>query len=250
MPHSTLNLPTRTQKPRKSGITAINDVGIPCEELKNILNDYHSFLDIAKFGIGTALITPRLQDKITLYHKYDILVHFGGTLFEKFYSQNKIGEYLDFLESHRIHSIEVSSGTIDIPVEERLDFIKSVSNRFNVIAEVGSKEPDKVMPPSVWINEIGLLLDAGCSYVILEGRDSATAGMYRPSGEMRTGLLADILSAFRSEQLIIEAPTAETQIGLIQLLGANVNLANISPRGLLQLETQRRGLRSDTFLIS
>lgn len=244
-----LNLPYRCIKPRASGITAINDVGIPLHELTSILDDFHPFVDIAKIGIGSALVATRLREKLEAYRLYDILVYFGGTLFEKFFHKGKIDQYLAFLREFGIDTIEVSCGTIESPIEERLAFIETVVDDFRIIGEVGSKNPDKLMPPSVWINEIGLLLDAGCSHVILEGRDSANAGMYRPSGEMRSGLLADILETFDSDRLIFEAPNAKTQIEFIQKLGSNVNLGNVMPRELLQLEAQRRGLRSDTFFI-
>lgn len=245
-----VRLPARSIKPRKKGITAINDVGIPMAELYGLLEDFHPFLDIAKFGIGSAFITTKLREKIKIYRSYGVDVYFGGTLFEKFYAENRILDYLGFLEDYDINIIEVSNGTIDTSLTDRMKFIDSVSGRFTVIAEVGSKDPDKIMPPSVWIDEIQALLNAGCKYVILEGRDSATAGLYRPSGELRTGLLSDILASFDHKQLIFEAPTSRTQIQFIRLLGANVNLGNISPRDILLLEAQRRGLRSDTFFCS
>lgn len=242
-------LPERMQKPRINGITAIHDVGIPLGELQILLDDFHSYVDIAKFGVGTAMVTPKLMEKISIYQSFGINPYFGGTLFEKFFYLKRIDKYLKLLNDFNINIIEVSNGTIDIPLKERIAFIKSLEDNFQVIAEVGSKDPDLLMPPSVWIEEVGSFFDLGCSYVILEGRDSASAGLYRPSGELRSGLLSDILSTFGPEKIIIEAPTAQSQMLFIKMLGANVNLGNVAPRDILLLEAQRRGLRNETFFV-
>jgi len=95
--------------------------------------------------------------------------------------------------------------------------------------------------------EISALLAAGAAYVITEGRNSGTAGIYRENGEIRTGLVSDIVRTFGPERLIFEAPVASAQNFLINLAGANVNLGNVSPMDVLQLEAQRQALRSETF---
>ena len=80
----TLILPQRTQKPRNNGITSIHDVGIPLKELESILFSYSDYLDIAKFGVGSAIVEPKLKEKINLYKSFSVIPYFGGTLFEKF----------------------------------------------------------------------------------------------------------------------------------------------------------------------
>ena len=99
-------------------------------------------------------------------------------------------------------------------------------------------------------NDIDSLFEAGSSYVITEGRDSGTAGMFRSNGEIRTGLLEDILNSSEIDKIIFEAPTPASQIYFINKVGSNVNLGNINPYGVLQLETQRQALRSDTFFLN
>ena len=105
------------------------------------------------------------------------------------------------------------------------------------------------MAPSTWLSEIQQLLDVGCQYVITEGRNSGTAGIYRGSGEIRTGLVADIIKNIDSKKIIFEAPTAASQMFFINAVGVNVNLGNVNPLDLLLLEAQRVGLRSETFYI-
>lgn len=242
-----LILPERTARPRKVGITSLHDVCCTVAEIESILTDFGDFIDVAKFGIGVAAITPRLADKVAAYKRCGVIPYFGGTLFEKYFSQGKLSEYLRFLEINGVDWIEVSEGTIDIPLKERIAIVSELSGSLSVVAEVGSKDAQHIMPPSAWINEIGELLKAGACYVITEGRQSGDAGVYRSNGEIRSGLVTDIISAFGPDQLIFEAPTSVAQAFFINLVGPNVNLGNIDPRTVAFVEAQRQGLRSETF---
>lgn len=245
-----LRLPNRSSKPRRKGITSIHDVGIPFNELEGILKSYEAFLDIAKFGVGSAYVEPRLKDKIELYKRFNVKPYFGGTLFEKFYFENKIELYLEFLLENSISIIEISTGTIDIDLSERLDLTRKFKeNKFEVIAEVGSKDGEKVMTPKEWIHEIKELLNAGCEYVITEGRNSESSGIFHPSGALRKDLISEIAEEIPTDRLIFEAPSNRTQMYFIKTLGSEVNFGNVNPRDLLLLESQRNGLRSETFFI-
>jgi len=242
-----LHLPHRTEKPRQYGLTAITDLGLTVPELRNVLETYAPFLDIAKFGIGSAYLTPRIDEKIALYREHGVIPYFGGTLFEKFYQQKKVTAYLKYLRAHKIEWIEISNGTIELPLEKRAKLIKEICGEFKVITEVGCKDAHFVMPPSQWIEELSTALESGSSYVITEGRDSATAGIFRESGEIREGLLSDILKSIDPKRTIFEAPTPKTQMFFINLIGANVNLGNVAAKDLLILESQRQSLRYETF---
>lgn len=245
-----LDLPIRTQKPRTNGLTSVHDVSLDCTNLRSILADYSDFVDVAKFGIGTAYVTPNLKTKIGIYKEYNVMPYFGGTLFEKFIHQNRFEQYLDFLRDNDVNAIEISVGTVDLSLQDRISIIKKVKSEFTVFAEVGSKDSQKIMTPSAWIEEINTLMEAGANYVITEGRDSGTAGIFRPSGELRTGLIGDIFTHCNVDRIIFEAPTSSSQMHFINSIGANVNLGNINPQHLLLLETQRLGLRSETFGLS
>ena len=76
---------------------------------------------------------------------------------------------------------------------------------------------------------------------------AGTAGIYRPSGELRTGLVDEIEHSVPFESLIWEAPTKESQAWFIKHFGTNVNLGNIPPDEVIPLETLRLGLRGDTL---
>jgi phosphosulfolactate synthase len=244
-----LDLPKRTTGQRKYGLTSIVDFGTPIGELRNILNDYANIIDIAKIGIGTAYVTPNIKEKIDLYKSYQIKPYCGGTLFEKCFMQNKIHEYIQFMNDLGIQWVEVSNGTLDIPLNERLSLISSLKRDFHVIAEVGSKDCEKDIPIAQWKEEISLLLNAGCDYVITEGRDSGTSGIYGKNGEIKDDLIQELVKDIDYKRIIFEAPTAKHQMFFIRQLGANVNLGNIKIQDVIVLEAQRQGLRSETFYL-
>lgn len=244
-----LKLPARTFKPRSTGLTAITDVGLSVPHVEAMLGDYADFVDIAKLGVGSAYLTPRLADKITTYRKFGVNVYFGGTLFEKFVHQKKLPEYVNNLKQLGIDWIEVSNGTIDLPLQERLAMIEHLRGDFTVLAEVGYKDNAKIMSSRQWIDEIHALLEAGCQYVITEGRDSGTAGVYKPNGELKQELIMDILEHFDAARLIFEAPTQSAQMFFINCVSPQVNLGNVSLNDALILECERAGLRSETFFM-
>ncbi|KAB7706292.1 phosphosulfolactate synthase [Bacillus aerolatus] len=244
-----LELPKRTSGNRTYGLTSIIDLGTPTEDLKNILNDYHHIIDTAKIGFGSACVTPNLKKKIDLYKEYHIKPYCGGTLFEKCYYQKKIPEYLTSLRDLGIECIEISNGTLNIPMQERLNIISQIKKDFHVIAEVGSKDSNQEMPISEWKDEMKLLLEAGCDYVITEGRDSGTAGIYEKDGNIRSNLISELIKDIDSKKIIFEAPTPKHQMYFIKEIGANVNLGNVKLTDVLVLEAQRRGLRSETFYL-
>lgn len=244
-----LHLPKRTEKKRQFGLTSVADFGIPLEQLKSILNNYGQFIDFAKIGIGTAYTEPNIQEKINLYKEHEIHAYFGGTLFEKSYYQNKLDDYIKILKKLGIDWIEISTGTIDIPLSYRLELIHQWKENFNCLAEVGSKDPEKPMSINEWKLEIKLLLEAGCKYVITEGRDSGTSGIYDKNGHVHSQLIDELIADINPEKIIFEAPTAKQQMYFINAVGPNVNLGNIKLQDALILETERLGLRSETFFM-
>lgn len=244
-----LKLPKRTPLNRKFGLTSIIDLGISLGELKNILQDYHEFIDIAKIGIGTAYISPNLIEKIQLYKEYGIKVYCGGTLFEKAYMQNKVAEYLQCLTSLGIQWVEISNGTFPISLQERCHIISNIKHDFHVLAEVGSKDTESNMSIPAWKNEISQLLEAGSDYVITEGRDSGTSGIYQKNGTIKTNLISELIKGMDVNRIIFEAPNAKQQMYFINEMGSNVNLGNVKIHDILQLEAQRQGLRSETFFL-
>ena len=90
-------------------------------------------------------------------------------------------------------------------------------------------------------------LAGGADYVIAEGRDSGTAGIFTASGSLRQDLISMILSKVDPKRIIFEAPTHSSQMHFVNVVGANANLGNINPQDTLILEAQRQALRYETF---
>jgi phosphosulfolactate synthase len=244
-----LELPKRVNGKRTYGLTSIMDLGIPTRDLENMLHDYGDFIDIAKFGIGTAYIAPNIKDKINLYKQYGIAPYFGGTFFEKCYYQKKLPQFIAILDELGIEWVEISTGTVDIPLAERLRLVAELKREFRVVAEVGSKDIEKEMSIREWKEEIRLLLDQGCEYVITEGRESGTAGIYQQNGQVKAALIDQLLEDIDDKRIIFEAPTPKHQMYFINKIGPNVNLGNVKLEEILILETQRHGLRCETFFM-
>ena len=90
-------------------------------------------------------------------------------------------------------------------------------------------------------------LAAGAWLVIAEGREAGTAGIYRPTGEVREGLVDEIVHGIDVDRILFDAPRKHQQVWFVRRFGPDVNLGNIATEDVLSLETLRLGLRSDTL---
>ena len=241
------NIPDRNQKPRTFGLTMVMDKGLSINEAKNFLSVSHPHVDIVKLGFGTSFVTPNLKEKIEVYQSYDIPIYFGGTLFEAFLIRNQFEDYITVCKDYNITYMEVSDGSITIPHSEKCGYIEKLMKYGTVLSEVGSKDAEHIIPPYKWIELMRAELNAGATYVIAEAREAGNVGIYRGSGEVREGLVQEILTQIPAEKIIWEAPQKAQQLYFIELIGCNVNLGNIAPTEMLPLEAMRVGLRGDTF---
>ncbi|MES1221486.1 MAG: phosphosulfolactate synthase [Bacteroidota bacterium] len=240
-------IPERIQKPRKNGITMVMDKGLSVDEAKNFLSVAYPHVDVVKLGFGTSFVTPNLREKIEVYQSYNIPVYFGGTLFEAFLVRNQFEDYIAICKDYGISYIEVSDGSITIPHAEKCGYIEKLTKHGTVLSEVGSKDAEHIIPPYKWIELMRAELNAGASYVIAEAREAGNVGIYRGSGEVREGLVQEILTQIPEEKILWEAPQKSQQLYFIELIGCNVNLGNIAPNEVIALEAMRIGLRGDTF---
>ncbi len=240
-------IPFRTSKPRQNGLTMVMDKGLSVREIENLIEVAGPHIDIVKLGWATSYVTPNLSEKLKVYKNAGIPVYFGGTLFEAFVIRNQFDDYRRVLDKYGLQFAEVSDGSIEIPHDEKCDYISKLSSQVTVISEVGSKDAQKIFAPYKWIKMMTAELEAGSWKLIAESRESGNVGIYRDSGEVREGLVDEILTQIPEEKIIWEAPQKGQQVWFIKLLGANVNLGNIAPAEVIPLETIRLGLRGDTF---
>lgn len=223
------------------------DKGLSIRETEDFLSVAASYTDIIKLGFGTAFVTPNLDKKLQIYKEAGIPTYFGGTLFEAFLIRKQYKDYLKLLEKFEMTHAEVSDGSIEISHDKKCDYIKDLSKHVTVISEVGSKDAEKIIPPYKWIELMKKELEAGAWKVIAEARESGNVGIFRGTGEVRSGLVEEILTQIPQEDIIWETPQKSQQVYFIKLLGANVNMGNIAPNEVIPLETLRLGLRGDSF---
>ncbi len=240
-------IPERTVKPRKNGMTMVMDKGLSPREVEDFIEVSGPYVDIVKLGWATSFVTPVLEKKLAIYKAAGIPVYFGGTLFEAFIIRNQYDDYKRLLDKFQLGHAEVSDGSIILDHQKKCEYISDLSKMVTVVSEVGSKDATNIMAPYQWIELMTAELAAGSAYVIAEARESGNIGIYRDSGEVRQGLVQELLTKIPSEKILWEAPQKAQQTWFIKLLGANVNLGNIPPNELIPLETLRLGLRSDTF---
>ena len=230
---------------RDGGLTHVIDKGLGPRGWEDVLETSGDYIDIVKFGWGTAYVTPNLERKLEVLAGKRVVL--GGTFFEVVYTRGKLDEYKTWLQELGIDHVEISDGTIDIPRERKLELIADFARDFTVLSEVGSKDSEVVFAPYEWVQWIKEELAAGAWKVITESREGGTAGIFRPSGEMRTGLVDEIAHEIDFHDLIWEAPSKNSQAWFIKHFGPSVNLGNIPPDEVIPLETLRLGLRGDTL---
>jgi len=242
-----LDVPARSPKPRTSGLTHVIDKGLGLRELESLFETAGAYVDVVKFGWGTSYVTNNLEAKVALIRAQDVPVVCGGTLFEAAYARDRLDEYRGWLAAQGFTHVEISDGTIELERERKLELIADFARDFVVLSEVGSKDAEVVYAPYQWVEWMRAELSAGAWKVITEGREGGTAGIFRPTGEMRTGLIDEIAHGIDVSDVIFEAPTKASQAWFVRHFGPEVNLGNIPPDEVIPLETLRLGLRADTL---
>ena len=243
LPH----IPGRPKKPRKEGITMVMDKGLSLRETEDFIDACAEFTDFVKFGFGTSAITTRLEEKLKLYREANIRPYFGGTLFEAFAIRNRVDDYCKLVDKYKLDLVEISDGSMHMPHEEKLEYIRLLSKQATVISEVGSKQRGVIIPPDLWVEMMKTELKAGSYKVICEARESGTIGIFNSDGSANEELINAISEHIEHSDIIWEAPVGKQQVWFIKIFGSEVNLGNIAPNIVIPLECLRLGLRGDTF---
>jgi phosphosulfolactate synthase len=246
-----LSLPPRSTKPRRQGLTVVIDNGMPVAAFEDAIASAAYAIDLVKFGWGSALTTPCLDEKTDCLNRHGIGYMFGGTLLEKFAVQDLAEDYFALCHRHGCRYVEVSDGTVQLSAAAKARLIHRAATEFTVLSEVGYKDPERsaALTGEQWVSFIQADLAAGASFVVTEARESGRSGICDASGVPRFDVVEDVIASVPDcQRLIFEAPTKELQTFFITRVGSDVNLANIAPTDVIAVETLRLGLRSDTLL--
>jgi phosphosulfolactate synthase len=243
-----LDLPRRSAKPREQGITHVIDRGLSVSEVDGLAEVAGSAVDLVKLGWGTALATGNLEPKLERYRHHELPVVLGGSLTELAIAQDRLDPLVEWIKRLGLRHFEISDGTIELEHDRKLELINRLAHDFIVLSEVGSKDDTgAITPPYLWVEQMRQELDAGAWKVIAEGRESGTAGIFRPTGEVREGLIDEIVHGIDPASILFDAPRKDQQVWFVRRFGSEVNLGNVPPDEVLALETLRLGLRSDTM---
>lgn len=243
-----LDLPHRSDKPRQRGVTHVIDRGLSIAEVDGLMEVAGDSVDIIKLGWGTALRTGNLEQKLARYRHHGVPVVLGGTLTEIAIAQDRLEQLIRWVHELGLEHFEISDGTIALEHRRKVELIERLSNEFVVLSEVGSKDDTgAITPPYRWVEQMRAELGAGAWKVIAEGREAGTAGIFRPTGEVREGLIGEVVHDIDPAQIFFDAPRKHQQVWFVRRFGPEVNLSNIAPNDVLALETLRLGLRSDTL---
>jgi phosphosulfolactate synthase len=241
-----LELPERDRKPRRRGLSHVLDKGTTTAALEALLAQAGDFMDVLKIGWGIAYVDPTVKERVALCNAAGVTVSLGGTLLEVCEAQGRVDELRRWATGIGVGAIEVSDGLQAMTPARKTELVRSLASDFTVLAETGAKDGHAPVVTEQWLTEMEADLDAGASWVIAEGRESGTVGLYHDDGSVRTELVDAIAARLPVDRVIFEAPRKSQQTWLIRRLGAGVNLGNVPLDEVLPLETLRLGLRADT----
>ncbi len=105
-----------------------------------------------------------------------------------------------------------------MPEDAKCDYIRELSKHVIVLSEVGSKDAEKIIPPYKWIELMQREIDAGVWKVIAEAREGGNVGIFRGTGEVRSGLVEEILTKIPQEKIIWEAPQNRSKYGSLNCM--------------------------------
>jgi phosphosulfolactate synthase len=243
----------RQSKPRTTGCTMILDKGLGLSAFRDLVSTAGDYIDWIKLGFGTPALTPIpiLREKLAIAQSREVILYPGGTMFEVAHAQDQVERYFSALVELGFTYMEISDGTVDLSRKERDHYIRAaLSNGLNVITEIGKKADGSYTPIPLLTETYHRDRESGAAFVIVEGRESGkNVGIYNEKGEADMEYLFTVHEQIGSRFLIWEAPQKSQQVQLLQALGPDIHLGNVSPQESLAVEALRRGLRSDTFAI-
>lgn len=238
-------------KPRRAGLTMIVDQGLPLGFQADLLALAGDYADLAKIKTGTARLYPEagLRKKLARYKRHRVQPFLGGQFHEYvFATQGSRALRAFYREAARLgfEAIEISDNVVPLTPRERRSQIGAARDAGLVVyGEVGSKET--LSNPGLLVEQAEDCFAAGAALVLVEAAELVRKG--KPN--RRT--LELLVRALDMRRVMIELPgpwipevrqcdVEALKKLLIEELGPDVNLANVSPEDLIDLETTRVGL--------
>ena len=249
-----MNIPERPEKPRETGLTMMVDFGMGVARQRDLVQVAGAYIDIAKIAVGLSGIIPEsvLKEKIDAYAENQIDCFIGGQFLE--YGIHHQG--LDmaphyFKEAKRLgfKVLEVSDNNLDIKPEDKYELIRMGREDFGlkILGEVGSKR--EMTSPEAMVEGVKGCLEAGAWKVFVEGAEftSKTDGTLLPEvikGVTKGVALKDIMFELPGRWIsnVHGCGIHDMEMFFIEQFGPEVNIANVAPDEVMELETLRKGV--------
>ena len=251
-PFAMVPLPAaRSEKPRRCGLTMIVDAGMPLGQQADLLALAADYVDLAKIKTGTARLYDErnLVKKLKEYRRRRVQPFLGGQFHEYVFAtqgQQALPRFYDEALRLGFAAIEISDNVVPLTPRERKNQIRAASRAgLTVYGEVGSKET--ASNPRLLLAQAEDCFAAGAALVLVEAAELVVKG--KPNRKTIQLLIRNL----DLKRVMIELPgpwipevrACDVELLkklLIEALGPDVNLANVSPEDLIDLETTRVGL--------
>jgi phosphosulfolactate synthase len=241
----------RSSKPRRSGLTMIVDQGLPLGSQADLLELAGDYADLAKIKTGSARVYPEkaLISKLACYRRHQVQPFLGGQFHEYVFATQgarALPRFYDEAKRLGFAAIEISDNVVPLTPKERRAQIRAAKAAGLVVyGEVGSKET--LSNPKLLVSQAEDCFAAGAALVLIEAAELVRKG--KPNRRTLDLLFKNL----DLKRVMIELPgpwipdvrkcdVEALKKFLIEALGPDVNLANVAPEDLIDLETTRVGL--------
>ena len=254
IPFSFMNVSHRPGKPREKGMTMMIDWGLGIARQKDLLDIAAPCIDIAKIAVGLSGIISEnvLVEKIKKYAEYQVEAFIGGQFLEYGIRRQGLGiakRYFEEAKRLGYKIVEVSDNNIEIKPQDKYDLIRMGREEFGlkVLGEVGTKT--RTTSPNAMVEDIKVCLSAGAWKVFVEGAEFTD----KKTGALIEDVIEGVTRGVDLKDIMFELPGRwishvhgcgihDMEVFLIGRFGPDVNIANVAPDEILELETLRTGV--------
>ena len=206
------------------------------------------YIDLAKIAVGISRLLPAdlLRKKIELYREHQVIPFPGGQFLEYAFYHGQTPAYMAAARDAGYEWVEVSDNVVELTAEEKSDLIRTACQTFglHVLGEVGSKVEDT--DPAALIADIQRCQAAGAWKVLVEAAELF-------GQDLNEALIEQITASVARDDLLFEVPGPwisgirrcdqnATRAWLIKRFGPLVNLGNVMPEDVIEVETMRLGI--------
>jgi phosphosulfolactate synthase len=258
--HDILELPQRTERPRKKGMTMVIDIAW-FGASSPLVAAYRDYIDCVKSTARCLWVDEDLiRENIKIYRDWGIDVQIGGIPYEIAVLQGKQAQYMQRARELGTNIVEVESHAAGLSLQQMKSEVKTLKGEgFKVVGEVGAKwadldetRPDRdAVHVEKVVEKMLQLLEVGADHVIWEGMVVRALLGNRLENKKGQEQLFKVVEAVKQENIIFEMwsargnPNSPLWGWLVQHFGPDVNLGNINVQDISMLETIRRGLSYD-----